>query len=321
MQNYRRIKKELPEVQKDISLKNYTTFKIGGKADYFFEAKTKQDLIKAISLVKKVNLPFFILGGGSNLLISDKGYRGMVIKVKSQKSKVKSQKSKVIEIESGVLLNKVVALAFKNSLTGLEWAAGIPGTVGGAIRGNAGAFGQSISDIVKEVEVFDVENEKIKIFQNKNCQFKYRNSIFKQNSDLIILSAVFKLKAREIQALQKKTKEYLDYRKKNQPLRFPSAGSIFKNYGLQIVDCELLKKYPELKEFNKKKKIPAGWLIEKAGLRGKIIGGAQISEKHCNFIINLGGAKAKDVMTLINLVKKEVKNKFKIILEEEIQYI
>ena len=322
-QNYRKVKKELPGVQKNISLKNYTTFKIGGSAKYFYLAKTKKDLMKAILMAKEKKLPFFILGGGSNILVADEGYKGIVIKVKSQKLKVKSagQKSKIIEIESGVLLSKIITLALKNNLTGLEWAVGIPGTIGGAIRGNAGAFGKSMADLVQGVEIFDVKNEKIKIFKNKDCKFKYKNSIFKQNPNLIILSAVIRLKKGKQEDIKKKTKEYSDYRKKNQPLNFPSAGSVFKNYQGKIKNQKLLEKFPELKEFNKKQIIPAGWLIEKSGLKGKKIGKVKISEKHANFIVNLGKGKAKHVIKLINLAKKEVKSKFKIILEEEIELL
>ena len=287
--------------QKNVLLKNYTTFKIGGRAKYFFAAETKEDIIKVIKIAKKIDLPFFILGGGSNLLVIDKGFKGLVIKVKSQKSKVKttSQKSKIIETKSGMLLSEIVALALKNNLTGLEWAAGIPGTIGGAIRGNAGAFGGEIKKIIKEVEVFDVKDEKIKIFKNRDCRFEYRNSVFKQNPKIIILSAIIKLKKGNKKSIQEKIKKYLTYRKENHPLNFPSAGSIFKN--------------PE--------GFSAGELIQKCELKGKKIGNVKISEKHCNFIVNLGDGKAKDVMALIKLAKQKVKNKFGIVLEEEIQYI
>ena len=253
--------------QKNISLKKYTTFKIGGPAGYFFTAKNKRDLIKAIKWAKNKNLPFFILGAGSNVLFSDKGYRGLVIKFQNQKL---SQ-----------LVNR-----------GLEWAVGIPGTVAGAIWGNAGAFGKSMKDVAKSVEVFDVKDGKIKILSNKDCQFGYRDSIFKKNHNLIILSAEIKQKKSNL----KKIKEYLAYRKKTQPLNFPSAGSIFKN----------------------PKNYSAGELIEKAGLKGKKIGGAQISNVHSNFIVNLGTARAQDVLSLMKLIKKTVDKKFKVKLEEEI---
>jgi UDP-N-acetylmuramate dehydrogenase len=264
-----RIEKELSGIKKNISLKNFTTFKIGGKARYFFAAKTKEDLIRAIVAAKKAKLPFFILGGGSNILVSDGGFRGLVIKY-------------------GQPLSFYVS-------KGLEWAAGIPGTIQGAVYGNAGAFGKSMKDVVKEVEVFDVKTDKIKVFKNKDCRFSYRNSIFKKNKNLIILSV--KIKTKKVNA--GKIKQYLDYKKQNHPWNYPSAGSVFKN--------------PD--------GFSAAWLMEVCGLKGKRIGKAEISKKHANFIVNLGGAKEKDVKKLINLAKKSVKKKFKINLQEEIQFL
>jgi len=284
--------------QRNVPLKNHTTFRIGGQAKYFYVAKTKDDLIEAIKIAKKKKLPFFVLGGGSNVLVSDKGYPGLVIKYQSLK------------------LSKFVK-------KGLDWAAGVPGTIAGAVRGNAGAFGKSMQDAVKEVEVFDAKTEKIKIFKNKDCQFSYRSSIFKKNPNLIILSVKIKTKRPNL----KKIQEYLNYRKVHHPQE-PSAGSVFKNF--QFTHCShtaifnfqsLVKKFPEFKQFQKRKNIPAAFLIFQCGLLGKKIGEAQISEKHPNFIINLGNAKAKDVLRLINLIKKRVEKKFKIKLEEEIQKI
>lgn len=256
-------------IQKNVPLKKYTTFKIGGPAKYFCLARNKKDLIEAIKWAKEKKMPFFILGGGSNLLVSDRGFDGLVIKFQNPK------------------LGDFVE-------QGLEWAAGIPGTLAGAVRGNAGAFGRSMEDVVKEVEVFDVKTRKIKIFKNKQCQFSYRNSIFKKNPNLIILS----VKIKTGRADPKKIKQYLNYRKIHHP-QLPSAGSVFKN----------------------PKGVGAAKLIADCGLAGKQVGRAQISIQHPNFIVNLGGAKASDVLKLINLTKRKVKNKFKIKLQEEIQYL
>ena len=292
------IKKDLPGIQENILLKDYTTFKIGGKAKYFFVAKNKENIIKAVLAAKKFKLPFFILGGGSNVLVSDKGYKGLVIKLLTTNYKLLNTK---IYAEASVLLSSLVSESIKNGLTGLEWAAGIPGTVGGAIYGNAGAFGKSMKDIVKEVEILKILDGRLQIvdFKNRECEFGYRDSIFKRNRNLIILSAVLQLKKGKKEDIKKKIKEYLNYRRKTQPLEFPSAGSVFKNPS----------------------GFSAGELIGKCGLKGKKIGKAKISEKHTNFILNLGGAKAKDVKKLINLIKKKVKKIFGIILEEEIQYL
>ena len=301
------INRFLPGVQKNISLKNYTTFKIGGKAKYFFVAKTKKDLILAITVAKKLKIPFFILGGGSNLLASDQGYKGLVIKIRNTKYKIlRSRTSSLwgkqntkIYTEAGAPLSQLLNEATKNNLTGMEWIAGIPGTVGGAARGNAGAYGSSLADNIQEVEVYDVKKRKIKIFKKKDCRFAYRDSIFKKNKNLIVIFLVLKLKKGDKKEIEKKIKEYLDYRKKHQPLNFPSAGSIFVN--------------PE--------GFSAGQLIEKCGLKGKKIGEAQISKIHANFIVNRNRAKAKDVKKLINLMKKKVKQKFGLVLKEEIEYL
>lgn len=288
--------KLLPGIQKNVPLKNYTTFKIGGPAKYFFTAKTKEDLIKAISIAKKNKLPFFILGGGSNLLVSDKGFKGLVIKILNTKYKIQNTK---IYAEAGTPLALIVFEAAKNNLTGFEWAVGIPGTIGGAVRGNAGTKDQSIKDVVEKVEVLDTKEGKIKFFRIKNCKFAYRDSIFKHNPNLIILSVVLQLKKSKKSEIQKEIKKKLRYKIKVQPLNFPSAGSIFKN--------------PQ--DFS------AGELIEKCGLKGKRIQNVEISKKHANFIINLGNGKAKDVIKLIKIIKEKVKEKFGIILEEEIQYL
>ena len=290
------IKEILPELKQDVLLKNYTTFKIGGKAKYFYKAKTKEELIKAVKAAKKLKLPFFILGGGSNLLVSDKGFDGLVINFKFSTFNFQNNK---IFCEAGTPFALIVSEARQQSLTGVEWCIGIPGTVGGAIRGNAGAFGESIGNIIKQVEVFNSEKEKIENYSQKDAGFAYRESIFKKRPELVILSAELELKIGNKKEIQKKMKEYLDYRKNSQPLEFPSAGSIFKNPS----------------------DISAGQFIDQCGLKGKRIGNVEISKKHANFIINLGDGKAKDVLKLINLMKKQVKDKFNIQLEEEIQYV
>lgn len=333
-----KIEKELPGVKRDILLKNYTTFKIGGPAKYFFIAKTKTDLILAIKMARKNSLPFFVLGKGSNILVSDEGFDGIAIKMKNEKLKIKNYNSKFkIFCESGMPLAKLVSKSLQIGATGLEWAMGIPGTVGGAIRGNAGAFGGSIGKLVKTVNVLNSENLKTKIFKNKDydspsassrkagpyCKFGYRDSIFKSKKNLIILSCEIQLEKSNKKIIQKKIKEYLARRKESQPLNFLSAGSTFKNFTPHRKEFYGAgpKSLKELKKFKKIGIIPAGYLIEKCGLKGKKIGNAKISEKQANFIINLGNGKAKDVIKLIKLIKKEVKNKFKINLEEEIQLL
>ncbi|MDP3995688.1 MAG: UDP-N-acetylmuramate dehydrogenase [bacterium] len=290
--------KQLPGIKRNVSLEEFTTFRIGGKAKYFFVAKNEKDLIEAVKFVKDNKLPFFIFGGGSNLLVSDGEFKGIVIK--TQNRKLESRNSRIIA-ESGTLLGKIVQLSVKKGLTGLEWASGIPGTVGGAVYGNAGwpSNQKNIASAVEWVRVLEIKPKfKIKNYRTRDCKFGYRDSVFKHKSSLIILSVCLRLKKGDINEIKREISEILKKRREKTPAFF-SAGSIFKN----------------------PKSFPAGYLIEKCGLKGKKVGQAKISEKHANFIINLGGAKAKDVKSLINLAKKEVKKKFKISLEEEIQFL
>ena len=314
-----KIKNLLPGVKENVSLKDYTTFKIGGKAKYFFVAKTKNELINAIKASKQLNLPFFILGNGSNVLFSDKEFKGLVIKIKNEKLKIKNC---VIDTEAGTLLSILVKKAQQHSLSGLEWAVGIPGTIGGAVYGNASAFGKAIGDLVKQVEVLDLKTFKIKKLSKKECQFKYKDSIFKHKKNLLILSVILRLKKGNKEKIKENMKRFLTIRKETQPLNYPSAGCIFKNLGIQNsklkIKKELFEKFPELRDFIQKGEIPAGYLIDKAGLKGKRIGDAMVSEKHANFIVNLGNAKTKDVQKLIAHIKKKVKKIFGIELKEEI---
>lgn len=315
------IKKELLELKANVPLKNHTSYRIGGRAKYFFEAKSTEDLNKAITMAKQFGLPFFVLGRGSNVLISDKGYKGLVIKIQNSRMKTENLKDKMMLFcDAGVLLSSLVQKSVENGVTGLEWAAGIPGTVGGAIFGNTGAFNKAIAGAVKQVTVFDADSKEARNIKRRECLFGYKTSVFKNNRNLVIVSCVLELKKGNRKEILEEMKKHLRYRREKQPLDFPSAGSIFKNPGMKIKNKRLIKKFPEIKIFNRKKQIPAGFLIEKSGMKGKKAGNAQISEKHANFIINLGEAKAKDVLRLMKTAKKAVKKKFKIDLEEEIQY-
>lgn len=306
------------KVKENVSLAPFTTFKVGGPAKYFFIAKTKEDLIEAIKAAKKENLRFFVLGGGSNLLVANEGYDGLVIKFEISDIKCKDNE---IYTEAGAEFKEVVRCSLDNSLTGLEWAAGIPGTIGGAIYGNAGAFGAFTENIIKNVEALDISELETQNFSREACEFSWKGSVFKDRKNLIILSAILVLKKGDKKDIESKIKEGITYRKNHHPLDYPSAGCIFKNVKMQISNKELLKEFPQLEEFNKKGYIPAGFLIEKSGLIGKKIGGAQISEKHANFIINIGNAKASDIANLIKLVKHEVKDRFEVNLEEEVRYL
>jgi len=290
-----KIKKYL-NVKTCVPLAPHTTFHIGGPAKYFYEAKSTEDIVKAVKTARELDIPYFILGGGSNILVSDRSFEGLVIKIQNTKYKIQNTK---ILADAGVKLSKLVDLALKNNLSGLEWAAGIPGTIGGAVRGNAGAFGSSMSDTIKLIKI--LSNGDIKQLSKEEAEFGYRDSIFKHNKD-IILSVELQLKKDDKNEIKKRVKKYLTHRKKTQPIEEYSAGCIFKNIRTKL---------------NK----PAAQLIEEADLKGKQIGGAMVSKKHANFIINTGKAKAEDVVILIGLIKAKIRNKFGIQLQEEIEYI
>jgi len=285
---------KLPSLEKNVILATYTSFKIGGPAKYFFVAKSNDDVIKAIKTAKEFNIIFFILGGGSNILVSDKGFDGLIIKMENQKIEIKDN---LIYVESGMPLQKLLRKAIEHSLSGLEFLISIPGTVGGAIAGNTGTPKEWIGQKIIKVTVLNTEEE-IKEIPKSQCDFFYRYSRFKYDDKSIILSAEFQLEKASPTHIQGLVNEYLGKRK-NQPTKYPSAGSIFKN--------------PEGQK--------AWQLIEEAGLRGKKIGGAKVSEEHANFIINTGKAKADDIVILISYIKQQVRDKLGFQLQEEIKYV
>lgn len=277
---------------KDELMSTHTTFKIGGPADLYFEAKTEKDLLSSIELCRKFKIPYFVFGAGSKILVSDSGFRGLAIKISNKQYAIRDTQ---IVAGAGVSLKMLVEESAKNGLSGLEFAAGIPGSLGGAIAGNAGAWQQSISDKVNRVKILTA-NSQVKWFDQKDCQFSYRQSRFKTSGE-IVLEAELVLAKENPAKIKQAIKANLEKRL-NQP-KEPSVGSIFVNPKPQA----------------------AGELIEKCGLKGKVIGRAKISEKHANFFINLGGAKAQDVLQLIKLAKNEVKKKFNVNLEEEVRLI
>lgn len=313
------VKSLLNDIKENISLAEHTTFRIGGPAKYFFVAKTSDDIKKAIEAAKKLKIPYYVIGNGSNILVSDSGFDGIVIKAENRNLEVNGER---IIVASGVILGKMVSEAMKSGLTGLEWMAGIPGTIGGALYGNAGAFGHSISESVEGIEVFDAEDLSVKSLNKTECGFGYRTSIFKEKK-YVILSATIKLEKGDKDKSDKITRDYLGKRKGKHPIG-PSAGSVFKNPSLSDNEKafkKILEKFPEAEKFKATGKIPAGWLIEEYGLLGKKIGGAVIAKEHGNFIINIGGAKATDVVMLISMIKQKIRVNFGIQLEEEIQYV
>jgi len=308
------------KIKENIKLARYTTYKIGGPARYFWEAKNEDEIAGAVSWARKEGVPYFILGGGSNVLISDKGFDGLVVRILNTKHKILDTK---IEAEAGLDLPKLVEIAIHNGLKGIEWLSGVPGTFGGAVRGNAGAFGGELKDIITSVRFLD-KNGNIKTINNKDCNFSYRNSIFKQNPDYIILSATLELEQGDKEALQKFSNQTIEYRAARHPLEFGSCGSVFKAIDVNDIRLGHFDRYPRFRELIKNDPypvIPTACFIDEADLKGYRIGGAMVSTKHPNFLVNYKGANAEDVMILISFVKQRLINIFGIFSEEEVQYV
>ena len=274
----------------------HTTFRIGGPADYFVMPETVEELANVLKLCREEKVPYFILGNGSNLLVGDKGFSGVVIQLYKNFDGLSIEGTKVTA-KSGAMLIRVAKEAAKAGLTGLEFASGIPGTIGGAMVMNAGAYGGEMKDVVTSVTVL-TQNGDIKTLSGEEMNFRYRGSVVEEEG-YIVLEAVMELAEGKLEEIQARIEELSVQRRTKQPIEYPSAGSTFKR--------------PE--------GYFAGKLIQDANLRGYQVGGAQVSEKHCGFVINAGGATAADVMQLMQDVSDRVKEQFGVTLEPEVKRI
>ena len=276
-------------------LKKHTTYGIGGPADLMIFPKSKQDLIKVIEIINENKIQLTILGSGSNVLVSDDGIRGVVISLKNSLKQIEVADN-ILYAECGTMLGKIVKYAVKNDLIGLENLNGVPGTLGGALIMNAGAWGGEISENLVHVELINSKSE-VKKIQKKDLNFSYRQSSF--DKDDILLSAKFNLKKADKNIIKENFMEAQSGRKKSQPLNKRSAGSLFKN----------------------PKNSSAGKLLDDAGLKGFSIGDAKISEKHANFFINDGNASSSDMLMLIKKAHQEVKDRFSVNLSLEVKLL
>jgi UDP-N-acetylmuramate dehydrogenase len=280
----------------DEPMKAHTTFRIGGPADYFLLPENKEELREILKVCREAQMPYFILGNGSNLLVSDTGYRGVVIQLFKNYSGITVEGTK-IRAAAGALLSAIASAARNASLSGFEFAGGIPGTLGGACVMNAGAYGGEMKDVLEEVTVMTKEGEILTI-PSEELQMGYRTSIIK-TAGYLVLEAVLSLEVGEKEAIQARMRELTEQRVAKQPLDYPSAGSTFKR--------------------------PAGYfagkLIMDAGLRGYRVGGAQVSEKHCGFVVNAGEATARDVVALMKDVRQRVEEQFGVTLEPEVKFL
>jgi len=283
-------------VKLDEPMKNHTSFKVGGPADILVTPVSVSQLSQILKLCKNKSVPVFVMGNGTNLIVRDKGIRGVVVKIFDNLNQF-TVKDDIITAYAGILLSRVSTIAYENGLTGLEFACGIPGTLGGAVAMNAGAYGGEMKDVVVETEYMDKDGE-IRVVRDDGHQFGYRTSFIQKNSGIVI-KTLMKLKKGNKEEIKALMDDLTQRRQEKQPLEMPSAGSIFKR--------------PE--------GYFAGKLIEDCGLRGHRIGGAEVSQKHCGFIVNTGDAKAKDILDLIEYIRNTVKMKFGVDMQTEVRIV
>ncbi len=290
----------------DEPLSKHTTFRIGGKADYFVSPQNGEQTAKLVKKLSEENIPFYILGNGSNVLVKDEGFSGVIIYIGEEMSTItvnskddfgNSMHQNIIKAGAGAMLTKVSRVACENGFSGMEFACGIPGSIGGAVMMNAGAYGVEIKDIIVDATVCDNQGN-IFVLSNKELDLSYRHSTIEENG-YVVLEATFSLENGDREKINSAMMELLEERKEKQPLEYPSAGSTFKRPDGYY----------------------AGKLIMDTGLRGFSVGGAQVSEKHCGFVVNKGGATFRDVQELITQVSDKVYDKYGVKLEPEVKIL
>ena len=292
------LKIEKSKILYDEPMDKHTTFKIGGPADCFIKIDNINDLREILLLAKRNNIPITVLGNGSNVLVRDKGIRGIVLSIRIEKIEMMNMGNQIYAVVgAGIKMIVLAHLLLRNSIQGFEELSGIPGTVGGAIRMNAGAHGKEMKDIVDSVKCMDYDGNIIEL-KNRDMEFDYRKSILK-NKKYIVLETILKFTKGNEEEIKEKMQNYANYRKEKQPIEYPSAGSTFKR-GQDFITAQL---------------------IDEAGLKGEHVGDAEVSEKHAGFIINKGNAKAQDVLDLIDKVKENIHEKFDKNIELEIEVI
>jgi UDP-N-acetylmuramate dehydrogenase len=284
------------QIKIDEPLKNHTTFKIGGPADVMLFPDDVNDLVKVIKACQEDKLPYFIMGQGSNLLMRDGGYRGIVVKIGAYLKKCLVQDTRIYA-EAGIRLSELSRTAAAHSLTGLEFAEGIPGSLGGAVVMNAGAYDSEMSNVLESVQAVS-DSGQIDVFNRADMHMSYRKSVF-QNNNYVVVSAVLQLNRGDKEQIQATMRDYARRRREKQPLDFPSAGSVFRR--------------PE--------GIYVGPIIEEMGFKGFCVGGAQVSSKHAGFIVNKGNATASDVLNLITLIQNKAAQTYGVNLVPEIAII
>lgn len=302
-----------------VQLSDYSNYKIGTTAKYFEIIQSLEDLQKASLFAKENQIKLFVLGSGTNILFSKSNYDEYLI-LKNEIKFTNYLTETQIEVGSGESMSELAISTCKHGLCGLEWAGGLPGTFGGAIRGNAGAFKGELKDNVISVKSYNPTLFKVIERTPDECQFGYRNSIFKNKAkNEIIISAIIELKNCNQSELLKSVQDKIEYRKTNHPMDYPSLGSTFKNVRVELFSPEIYELVKDKVKTDPFPVVPVAYLIDQSGLKGYQLGGMQVSTKQPNFIVNLDKGTSQEVLSIIEYVKRTVKDKFKVNLETEIQ--
>lgn len=301
-------------------MSKHTTFRLGGPARLYIVASSSDMLVQAVEMALDLNIPWSAIGGGTNLLVSDEGFEGVVIQAANQGLSIDGE---VVRVESGLVSALVARKTVEAGLAGFEWAVGLPGTIGGAVYGDAGCYGAEMRDSVVSVDVYHVASKTRKTLTNQECHFGYRDSLFKEEKYLILGCELSLKKASDPAASRALMDKILSERKDKQPLGESSAGCVFKNFEYQNQTAlDILRRDVDVPEqMLASKRIPAGWLIDQANLKGTAVGDFRVSEKHGNFLINKGKGSASEVLALISLIKMKVRDTFGIELQEEVQLL
>jgi UDP-N-acetylmuramate dehydrogenase len=301
-------------VIKDAPLANYTRFGIGGPATVFYDTSEEAEFIDMLQEVLRSDTPHVVIGGGTNLVVSDAGFRGIVVRYTGRQIDCDGKK---LRIEAGAVLQDLVDLSIAAGLKGLETMTGIPGYVGGAIYGNAGAYGHSINEVVRRVRFFD--GEQIRSFTNEQCRFSYRESVFKERKDWVILSTDLELREGNAAELEKTAREIRAIRDAKYPPSMKCAGSIFKNLFVAELPSPVVAKIP--RGAIRDGKVASAWFLEQAGVKGMRWGDIQVADYHANLIYNDGHGTARDLVAAITELKRRVHERWGFYLQEEVQYV
>jgi UDP-N-acetylmuramate dehydrogenase len=301
-------------VERGVPLSEHTRFGIGGPADFYVETANPRSFAQALAIVRSSELNWVVIGGGTNLIVADEGFRGVCLKLTSDRI---SAVGPIVEAECGATLQSLVDFTVDRGLAGLQTMTGIPGSAGAAVYGNAGAYGHSIQERVRSVRFLD--GEAVREFANAECRFHYRESIFKRNKQWIILSATLEMEPGDAAELRKTADGILAVRNRKYPPTMRCAGSIFKNFLLAELPAAVAAEIPAKSIIEGK--VPSAWFLEQVGAKGMKRGGIEVADYHANLIYNAGGGTARDLVAIVSELKDRIRRRWNISLEEEVQYV